>query len=222
MGEPLLDTAIKHYGEREERLNGGVDDLKISQMMQKEVRGSQLGIHSYSGRLTDRLSNYLFDSPNIPSYRTGEYAFYTNEGHYWARKIPHSMRLTENIEDYVRSNNYYRELNEDRSGYLKRLFDPEAITDNDLKNFIRSGLVNRRHEAYYSCDTELRELLLSLRQVVIDSCQSMSDLVFLKFFDGKRNQNEIAKLMGVRHQNVSKRLKKICKIAQKRVHNSNL
>lgn len=220
--EPLFETAIKQLGQREERLNNNIDDSKISKMIRQEVRNGSLGIHSYSGHLTDRLSNYLFDSRNTSSYRTNEYSFYASEGNYWSRKIPHSMRLTDDIEELVRVNNYYREVNEDRDGYLNRLFDPAKLTENDFKNFIRCGLVDANNDAYLTNDDMLKAKLLTLRQIVIDSCLSMSDLVFLKFFDGKRNQNEIAKIMDIRHQNVSKRLKKICKNCRKRVQSLKL
>lgn len=109
---------------------------------------------------------------------------------------------------------YYRKLNENHDDYLKRLFRPENMTIDFFRNFIKAGLLDDHTDIYQSDDIELLWHLRSIRELILKSCKSNADLIFLKFFDGKNSVSQAAKLMGVRHQNASKRLKKICKNAQ--------
>lgn len=48
-------------------------------------------------------------------------------------------------------------------------------------------------------------------------CTKNTDQIFLNYFDGKRSINEISVIYGVTHQNVSKKLTRICKNALKKL-----
>ncbi|MCD5423010.1 hypothetical protein [Limosilactobacillus fermentum] len=210
----LFNTELKQTNERKDNLERLLDPSKVRAWITNEVDNECLAEEGYSGKFTDRLGNYLFKSQDAKSSRKGAYPFYHTEGQYWPKEAPRSAWLTEDVEEMVNCEAYYRKLNENHDDYLKRLFRPENMTIDFFRNFIKAGLLDDHADIYQSDDLELLWHLRSIRELILKSCKSNADLIFLKFFDGKNSVSQAAKLMGVRHQNASKRLKKICKNAQ--------
>ena len=64
---------------------------------------------------------------------------------------------------------------------------------------------------------ELLRNLQDLQEVIQLGCTKNTDQTFLNYFDGERSINKIADIYGVAHQNVSKKLTRICKNALKKV-----
>ena len=195
MATLLFNTELKQTNERKANIEKLLDPSKVRAWITNEIDNERLAEDSYSGKFTDRLGNYLFKSQDAKSSRKGAYPFYHTEGQYWP-DAQQSAWLT------------------DHDDYLKRLFRPENMTIDFYRNFIKAGLMNDQAEIYKSDDLELLWQLRSVRATILDSCKNSADIIFLKFFNGKNSVSQVAKLMGVRHQNVSKRLKKICKNAQ--------
>ena len=67
----------------------------------------------------------------------------------------------------------------------------------------------------YSFD--LLQNLQELQKIVWMGCTKNTDQIFLNYFDVKRSINEISVIYGVTHQNVSKKLTRICKNALKKL-----
>lgn len=213
MATLLFNTELKQTNERKANIEKLLDPSKVRAWITNEIDNERLAEDSYSGKFTDRLGNYLFKSQDAKSSRKGAYPFYHTEGQYWP-DAQQSAWLTEDVEEMVNCETYYRKLHENHDDYLKRLFRPENMTIDFYRNFIKAGLMNDQAEIYKSDDLELLWQLRSVRATILDSCKNSADIIFLKFFNGKNSVSQVAELMGVRHQNVSKRLKKICKNAQ--------
>lgn len=214
--EKIFNTTLKSKSDRNNNLRELLDADKLQRHIKNEVSHHQLGTHSFSGWFTDRLGNYLFDSKNVDSHRNSEYSFYGNESHYWARKVPGNMLLTEDVEEIVDGKDFLREQRENKEAYLSKLFDPDKISEDDYKNFIKAGYFNRDPRSLEIDNEIIIDGMRQMRAIILSACK-VGDFNFLKKFNGENSINDIATITGVSHQAVSKKLKKICKNSRKMV-----
>lgn len=222
--ERLFNTDIKGVKARIKNINNLLLGRKVNEWIKREVGNQQLATDSYSGVFTQNLGNYVFNGSNAGSVRTDNYPFYLSENHYWDKALQKSLSLTDNIEsvsDTVALSDYYKSESQNTDEYIRKLFRWSDITSENIKQFIRLGLSDSHHSIYSSDNLELIYHLRQIQQAIECACPSTADLIFLKYFNGKRNNSEIAELMNVSHQSVSKRLKKISKKAKKWLQNQN-
>ena len=114
---------------------------------------------------------------------------------------------------------------EDHSDYssegLRSLFCLDNLSQEVIRNFILLGLCSQtRRNELCADDEELLDAINWLGQE-IDESLTASDKILVSFFDGTNNVSTVANMIGVSHQNISKKIKKICKNAEKWLRNQN-
>lgn len=219
MTTKLFDNTLEKYDERKDYLNENLDNELLSRIITREINLGRNAESSFSGYFTEQLGNYLLGGTGIGSPRRASEPFYPSERYYKSHmsisRITRPWGLMEGHQQETRSKDYLRSSQEDRNGYLERLFDPEKITVDNLRNFIKQGYCKGIPSEI--TDPTLRDKLENLRQIILKICNRKKDLIFLNYFDGVRNLNDIATELGVSHQAVSKKLKKISEKSQKMV-----
>lgn len=215
----LFDNTKESYEERKDYLNETLNNDLLSRIITREIALGRNAESSFSGYFTEQLGNYLLGGTGIGSPRRASEPFYPSERYYKSHKaisrITRPWGLMDGYQQETRSKEFLKSTQEDKNGYLMRLFNPETITVDNLRNFIKQGFCKGIPEEI--SDPLLRDNLENLRQIILKICDRKKDLIFLNYFDGSRNLNDIASELGISHQAVSKKLKKISEKARKKV-----
>lgn len=213
--ENVFDTSIQGLAGRRQNIDDNLDDLQISEWISSEIKNEKTGKQAYSTQVTDRVGDYLMGANDVDGPRKLKYAFYPSESAYYRTKISRVTTVSDVYNDRVALNEYQKAEHEDRAEYINRLFDPKSLCEEDFRRFIRSGLVYSKLESEMS--EKLKIKINAMRQMVLQSSINDDDKHFLKYFNGVRTITEIALLLGVSRQAVSKKIKKIAKKSLKMV-----
>lgn len=205
----MFDTGLTTYAQRKDSLNALLETDKIHNHIVREVELGKTAACSYSGWLTDRLGEYLISSHDVPGSRKGDDPFYIDEIQYGKRKIVKATKLlaSEDNRDLVAA--YQRQVQQNTEAYLRKLFDIDNLTTTNVANFIKAGCYNKLPDNI--TDERLINELTQIRRAIKYSSKSFDDIILLNYFDGKKKVSQIADEMGVSHQAISKKIKKISK-----------
>lgn len=214
----IFNTEIKKYKERKQNVQNNIDDVKVKKTFIEDVQQGKSAEETYTGRYLERLGTYLLKSGDVDSIRRGKYTFFYDEEYYKDKNKTgkHTTPNTELIEQedgtelktLTQTDTEQVYLNKE---YIQRLFKIGNLTELDLRNFILNW------GNYTQIDLEeLYEAVTWLKMEIMDNC-TQQDIEMLNLFDGKRNITEVARILNVSKQNVSKKIKKICKKVMKTV-----
>ena len=205
----MFDTGLTTYSQRKDNLNDLLETDKIHGYIEREVMLGKTAACSYSGWLTDRLGEYLISSHDLPGSRRGSEPFYVDEAQYSKRKIVRATRLLAGEDNRDLVANYQRQKQQNMEDYIAKLFDANELTETNIANFIKLGCYNKMPDGIK--DKYLLGELAQIREGIKNSCKSFDDVILLNYFDGKRKIVQIADELGVTHQAISKKIKKIAK-----------
>lgn len=209
------------YKERKENIDKELNPNFFEEFNRDDIDKGKTMAESYSGWFNDRIVQYLVHGRNIDNPKETDYPFYASDYDYYRTRMAKATLLTAQIDDWVNpimSRDYEIKNQENKKEYIERLFDTNNLEVNDLRNFIKLGLhkdLKKLNFEDYSFD--LLQNLQELQKIVWMGCTKNTDQIFLNYFDGKRSINEISVIYGVTHQNVSKKLTRICKNALKKL-----
>lgn len=208
------------YEERKENIEKELNPKFFEEFNRDDIKKGKTMAESYSGWFSNRIAQYLVHSHDIDSPGKTEYPFFANDYDYYRTGQAKAIMLTDQLDSWVDPlswKKYEIERHSDRDEYIQRLFNVDNLSVNDLRRFIRMGL----HKTLGVLDLEdysfhIIQELQKLQKIVWLGCTKNTDQTFLSYFDGKRSINEIADIYGIAHQNVTKKITRICKNALKK------
>lgn len=221
MNKTLFNTELMTYEERKENINKELSSKFFEEFNHDDIDKGKTMVESYSGWFSDRIAQYLVHSRDIDNPRETEYPFYASDHDYYKTGIAKAILLSAQVDDWVdpiMSKDYEVKNQENKKGYIERLFNIDNLEVNDLRNFVKLGFYKDLKKLNFGdYSFELLRNLQDLQKIIQLGCTKNTDQTFLNYFDGERSINEIADVYGIAHQNVSKKLTRICKNALKKV-----
>lgn len=216
MSSRIFDKNLRTVKERIEHIDSILNKSKIREEFLGDVKRGLLAQDSRSGHYLETVANYLLESPDIESGRKINNTFYPNEKYYWSKtSIAKCLKVSsDKLENYPEEQRF--EIGQDT---IRVLFKFDRINQKVIRNFILLGLVNKNKRDEASNNNQL--LLEALNWLGEEIWNSMSeqDRKLVLLFDGRNSISYVANLLGVSHQNISKKIKKICKNAEKWLQN---
>lgn len=212
MSSKVFDKKLRTVEKRNRHIQNTIDNEKIRNEFLGDIKSQCLGQDAKSGHYLETIANYLLESPDIESGRKIRDTFYPSEKYYWskssvAKNLQVSSERLENIPD-----DSNKQPNLDT---LRNLFKIDNIDQSVIRNVILLGFMNPEIRIKVS---EIDDSLLdALDWLCSEIGQSMTaqDKKLIIMFDGQETVSSIANKLGVSHQNISKKIKKICKNAEK-------
>lgn len=218
MSSKVFNKKLRTVQERTEHIHNIVDEEQIRDEFFGDIQSGCLAQDSKSGHYLETIANYILESPNVESGRKINDTFYPSEKYYWSKAaIAKNLQVTsERLENYPEEDH-----SDYSSGGLRSLFCLDNLSQEVIRNFILLGLCSQtKRNELCSDDEELLDAINWLGQE-IDESLTASDKILVSFFDGTNNVSTVANMIGVSHQNISKKIKKICKNAEKWLRNQN-
>lgn len=218
MSSKLFDKKLRTVQKRTKHVQEMLDGIQIRKEFSGDVRSGHLAQDSRSGHYLETVANYILESPDVESGRKINDTFYPSEKYYWSKtSLAKNLQVTsEQLENLPEHNRI-----DYSSEALRSLFDIHNLNQDVIRNFIVLGMMKQEKRTDVCADDEnLLDALNWLSQEIEESLTS-SDKILVAFFDGQNNLSTVAQMVGVSHQNVSKKLKKICKNAEKWLRNQN-
>ncbi|PWT35282.1 hypothetical protein DKZ29_06095 [Limosilactobacillus reuteri] len=221
MNKTLFNTELMTYEERKENIDRELSTEFFEEINRDDINKGRTMAESYSGWFSDRIAQYLVHSHDIDNPGKTEYPFFANDHDYYRTGQAKAILLTDQLDSWVDPlswKKYEIERYSDKDEYIQHLFGVDNLAVNDLRRFIRMGL----HKSLKGLDLEdysFRTIqgLKKLQMIIQMGCTKNTDKTFLNYFDGDRSINDIADIYGITHQNVTKKITRICKNALKKV-----
>lgn len=207
MTKGIFENSMKTIKERNQHLNDKLDVEKLTEQVKIEMERGQCGEgHQQSTeRYLEKLGTYLINSPDVETHRKVEDSFYLNEKDYrnnsavGKNTYPNSQEVEVELES---SSEIGDEITDD---YLKRLFNPQNVSEDDLRRFI----INWGN--YTQIDNKVLRDEIEDLQSEIESVANANDFIMLNLFSYGLNVTETAKEMGVTQGTLSTRIKQLVK-----------
>ncbi|MFT8556569.1 hypothetical protein [Liquorilactobacillus hordei] len=200
--------------ERGKHIKNTIDQIEINKNVRKMIdngnslEGTPLGEH------LDNITNYFLESQDIKSGRRIEETYYRSERDYRNNFAigRNAVNMTNNELETIESNSKFDSSNIDIN-YIKRLFNPEKLSEDDIRRFIVSGCNYTR-----TVSDDIRCAISWLWGEVMSNCTDREKEI-VKMFDGKTSAKEVAIKSQTSFQNVYKILKNVCKKSIKWLNN---
>lgn len=207
MTKGIFENSMKTIKERNQHLNDKLDVEKLTEQVKIEMERGQCGEgHQQSTeRYLEKLGTYLIDSPDVETHRKVEDSFYLNEKDYrnnsavGKNTYPNSQEVEIELESLSEIGD---KLTDE---YLKRLFNPQNVSEGDLRRFI----INWGN--YTQIDNKVLRDEIEDLQSEIESVANTNDFIMLNLFSYGLNVTETAKEMGVTQGTLSTRVKQLVK-----------
>lgn len=211
MADEIFDKTKRMLKHRHDHVVRSLED-RAKELPQYVV--GELAVDTKRGTYLQNVANYLLESPDITSGRRIKHAFYPSEKYYWTHsKTAESTVLGVNLAG-VTYEKYQNKSLADQRAYITRIFNAKNLGEREIRRFITLGMMTSELSDY---SQEMVEAICWLRSEITLACYRDGDIELLEYFDGVRGVVEIAKEIRVSHQNISKKLKKICKNTEKRL-----
>ncbi|MCC4466858.1 hypothetical protein [Limosilactobacillus reuteri] len=210
----IFDKSLNRVSDRNQHIYNLVDKEAINRDIAKDVVSERMAQETRTGHFLETVANYILESPNIDSGRKVEESFYPSERYYWSKSSVAKNLLVSTDK----LNNYPAKMDKEvNQGALTELFKFENIGISEIRRVITLGLLTPEVRDRID-NPDLRDAISWLCEEILSS-MTCQDREFIANFDGKSNISKIAYKLGMSHQNVSKKLKKICKNAEKWLRN---
>lgn len=210
MDNIIFDTRKKTFEERSKHIEMSISENKLNKEISNLINKNETLDGTKTGNYLERITNYLLESEDILSGRKVEYDYYRSEKDYKSNfatgrnSIPISNEIIEKINEYPQYTNKHIDIN-----FIKRLFNPEKLSEDDIRRFIVKGCNYTRTDS-----EELRNALSWLWDVIMTECTDREKEI-VNMFDGKRTVKEVAEMQGITSQGISYFIKNISKKALK-------
>ena len=207
MTKGIFDNLKRTIAERNEHLNEKLDVDQLTEQVKNEMHRGQSG-EGYKGASTERyleqLGTYLINSPDVKTHRKVEDSFYLNEKDY----LEHNKTGRNTYADSEEVNNELEikhEFDNDNLElkYVMRLFNPQKLTEDDLRRFI----INWGN--YTKIENKLLREEIEDLQSEIESVANAKDFEMLSLFGYGLNVSDTAKELGIAQPNVTKRVRNL-------------
>ncbi len=207
MTKGIFDNLKRTIAERNEHLNEKLDVDQLTEQVKNEMHRGQSG-EGYKGASTERyleqLGTYLINSPDVETHRKVEDSFYLNEKDY----LEHNKTGRNTYADSEEVNNELEikhEFDNDNLElkYVMRLFNPQKLTEDDLRRFI----INWGN--YTKIENKLLREEIEDLQSEIESVANAKDFEMLSLFGYGLNVSDTAKELGIAQPNVTKRVRNL-------------
>ncbi|MFT9003229.1 MAG: hypothetical protein ABF991_00810 [Liquorilactobacillus hordei] len=192
--------------ERGKHIKSTINQIEINKDIRKMIdngnslEGTPLGEH------LDNITNYFLESQDVKSGRKIENTFYRDERYYSSHYAmgKNAINITNNELETLEGNSKFDNSNLDIN-YIKRLFNPEKLSEDDIRRFIVSGCNYTR-----TVSDDIRGGISWLWEEIMSNCTDREREI-IKMFDGKRTAKEISGMQSVSDRYIRKILKNVSK-----------
>lgn len=194
----LFHERSKHIGHFFEN-----DDTLKKQINQQVCTGERIE-DSKLGEYLDNIANYLLESKDIESGRKIKNDYYRSEKDYHSNFAMGKHTIPVDSQTINAFNDSSERIEHHISGdYLRKLFSPEKLSEDDIRRFIAAGYDHTKVE-----NKKFSEAIRWL-QDEIWLVASKGEKEIIKLFDGKHRIKEVAEIKGITSQAISYYLKNI-------------
>lgn len=202
-------TTVDERREHIETLLG--DEDGVGAIVKKESKKGNQFENTGTGSYLESVANYLLESKDVDSGRKVENSFYRSEKDY---RSNYSMGRSSYPSDsdvldfFENASNKSTDIRLEKE-YIDRLFDPEKLSEDDIRRFIIKG-------CNYPSDInkQLKQAADGLYDYLSANC-SKGEKEILAYFRKGEDLKEVAKIKGVTNRAVQQSIKNICKKAKK-------
>lgn len=201
----VFDKNKEFFNERSKHIDYILEnDNNLRKQITKQVCVGERIEDSKLGEYLDNIANYLLESKDVESGRKIKNDYYRSEKDYHSNfaigkhTVPVDSQTISSFSDSSEHIDY--SINGD---YLRKLFSPEKLSEDDIRRFIVAG--------YNYTKVKNKELGGAVKWLndEIWLVASKGEKEIIKLFDGNRKIKEVAEIKGITSQAISYYLKNI-------------